>query len=407
MEQKEVKKFAELVLKFGVNLQKGQCVEIACPVQKYEVAEVFIETAYEMGAALARVRWSDEKVDAITYLKGDEEKLVAVPKWFVLSKEELANKNFCYVAIAAEDPNAFKGVPTDKLARIGIARSKALKKFSDVVMANGIRWCVVSVPTKNWAETVFKGQPDAEEKLWTEIKKTMRLDCDNPENAWNEHIETLNRRARFLTEQNFEYIRFNNSLGTNLKVGLADNHIWISALEKAKDGVDFIANMPTEEIFTAPHRLKVEGTLVSALPLVMNGNIIDKFTLAFKKGKIVKYKAEVGENVLSELINTDSGTLRLGEIALIGKNSPIAKSGILFYNTLFDENASCHLAIGKGYPTTVKNGDTLTKTQLKNAGVNDSIEHVDFMIGTPDLTVTGIKHSGEEVPLFNDGDWII
>lgn len=407
MDKLELKKFASLILKFGVNLQKGQCVEIACPVQKYEVAEIFVKTAYEMGAKYARVRWGDESVDAVTYQNADEKMLTDIPKWFVLSKEELVEKNFCYVAIAADDPNAFKDVASDKLSRIATARSKALKRFSDVVMANGIRWCVVSVPTLEWADAVFPNSENAEEKLWEEIKKTMRLDAPSPEKAWEEHVNTLIARAEFLNEQNFEYLHFKNGVGTDLKVGLADNHIWISALEKAKDGIEFIANMPTEEVFTSPHRLKTDGTLVSALPLSVNGNIVDEFTITFKKGKIVNYTAKRGYDILKELINTDKGTFRLGEVALIGKSSPIAKSGVLFYNTLFDENASCHLAIGKAYPTTVKNGDTLSKDELKKLGLNDSIEHVDFMIGTPDLTVTGIRPTGEEIPVFIDGDWVI
>ena len=407
MKKDVIKQFATLVLKYGVALQKGQNIEIACPVEKHEIARIFISTAYEMGAKFARVRWSDEVVDATSYELADEEMLTAVPRWFIMSKNELVEKDFCYVAIAAEDPYAFNRVPSDRLAKISKARSKALKAFSDVVMSNGIRWCVVSVPTKNWAQTVFKNCNDAEERLFNEIIKTMRLDTPNPDAEWEKHISSLTEHAEYLTTQNFEYLRFQNALGTDLKVGLCDEHVWLSAQEKAKDGVNFIANMPTEEVFTAPHRLKVDGTLYSAMPLVYNGQIIDGFSITFKKGKIVDFSATTGYTVLKELIETDEGTLRLGEVALIGKNSPIAKSGILFYNTLFDENASCHLAIGKAYPTTVKGGESLTTAELKKLGANDSVEHVDFMIGTPDLSVVGIKKTGEKVQIFKDGDWVI
>lgn len=407
MDEKILKPFAELVLKFGVNLQKGQRVEISCPVEKYDVARVFISTAYEMGAKYARVRWNDEKVDANTYLNADEEELVNLPKWLVMSKNELVDKNFCYVAIAAEDPYAFSAVPAQKLAKICKARSKALKAFSDVVMANGIRWCVASVPTYEWAKTVFPNEENPEQKLFEEIAKTMRLDCANPAIEWENHIKNLVRHAEFLTAQDFEYLHFSNALGTDLKVGLADNHVWLSALEKAKDEIDFIANMPTEEVFTAPHRLKVDGTVYSAMPLVYNGQVIDGFSINFRKGKIVGFAAKKGYSTLKELIETDAGTFRLGEVALIGKNSPIAKSGILFYNTLFDENASCHLAIGKAYPTTIENGDKLSAKELKALGANDSVEHVDFMIGTPDLEVYGIKKNGEKVQIFSNGDWTV
>ena len=281
MDSKSIKQFAKLILKFGVNLQNGQCFELSCPVTEYKVARIFIDTAYEMGAKYARVRWNDEKVDASTYLNADEKELTNVPKWLILSKNELVEKNFCYVAIAAEDPYAFKGVPEDKIARIAKARSKALKKFSDTVMANGIRWCVVSVPTLQWAKSVFPNSKKPEKDLWQEIFKTMRLDCDNPEQQWQEHVDKLIRHANQLNDFNFDYLHFANSLGTDLKIGLADNHVWLSALEKAKDGVNFIANMPTEEVFTAPHRLKADGKLYSAMPLVYNGNIIDKFSLTF------------------------------------------------------------------------------------------------------------------------------
>ena len=205
----------------------------------------------------------------------------------------------------------------------------------------------------------------------------------------------------------FDHLLFKNQKGTDLKVGLADDHIWLSAKEKAKDGVNFIANMPTEEIFTAPHAYKVDGVLKSAMPLCENGQVIDEFSITFKDGKITDFSAEKGYDALKNIIDTDDGTKRLGEVALIGKNSPIAKSGILFYNTLFDENASCHLAIGNAYPTCIANGETLTEEELKEKGANDSIEHVDFMIGTSDLSVIGVDKDGNETQIFIDGEWCI
>ena len=399
--------FSKLALKIGVNLQRGQGLEIVCPVEKHQVAEAMCEQAYKLGASIVRIRWNDQKIDRLSYVHADMQALTEVPKWFVDSKNYLTEKGFCYVAISADDPDAFIDAPADKIAATARARGRAIKKFSDAVMSNGIRWCVVSVPTLNWAKKVFPNSSDPEKDLSLAIEKCMRLDAPDPIKAWEEHVEKLETRARFLNEKNFEYIRFKNALGTDLKVGLATDHNWICAKEKAKDGVYFVANLPTEEIFTAPHANKVDGTLVSALPLCENGRVIDGFSITFKKGKITKYSAKIGLDVLSELINTDSGTKRLGEIALIGKGSPIAQSDVLFYNTLFDENASCHLAIGKGYSSTIKNGDKLTKKELKERGLNDSIEHIDFMIGTPDLSVVGIGYDGKETTLFEDGEWII
>ena len=410
MDKQTLINFSRLALKIGVNLQKGQRLEIACPIEKYEVAHVISKEAYKMGASYVRIRWEDEEMEKLTYLNCSNEILSEVPKWLILNRNELIEKDYCYIAISAENPLAFKDVPAEKPAISIKAKGKALKKYSDAVMSNAIRWCVVSVPTKEWAMQVFPkcNLPEtAEQKLSDEIIKSMRLDCYNPISEWDKHIETLNKRAEFLNNYNFEYVEFKNSLGTDLKVGLCQNHVWLSAMEKSKDGLNFVANLPTEEVFTAPHRLKVDGKVYSSLPLNYNGQLVEDFYLEFKKGKIVNYSAKKGFDTLKQIINTDSGTFRIGEVALIGKNSPIAKSNILFYNTLFDENASCHLALGKAYPTTIRNGSELTKKELISLGANDSIDHIDFMIGTPDLIVNGITLDKKIVPIFRDGEWVI
>lgn len=407
MEGKILEKFAETVLSVGVNLQENQGLEIICPVEKSDVAIALTNTAYKMKAKIVRVRWECENIDRLTYLNAPTEVLTDIPKWFIDSKNYLTEKGFCYVAISAEDPSAFTAVPPEKLAAAAKARAKALKKFSDTVMSNGIRWCVVSVPTKKWAEKVFPDSSNPETDLARLIEKTMRLNAKNSVEEWNKHIETLNARAKFLNDNDFEFLHFSNTKGTDFTVGLCESHTWISAQEKAKDGIPFVANMPTEEVFTAPHRLKAEGVVKSALPLCYEGQIIDGFSLTFKKGKVVNFSAEKGYDALKHLIETDKGTRRLGEVALIGKNSPIAKSKVLFYNTLFDENASCHIALGKGYPTTIKNSENLSEKELSAKGLNESIEHVDFMIGTKDLEVNGIKKDGTRVALFRDGDWVI
>ena len=399
--------YANLIIKVGVNLQKGQGLEISCPTQNRDFALALTKAGYTAGASIVKVRWQDQEIDKLSYTYAKTEDLCNIPKWLIDSKNFLVEKNFCYVAVSADDPEAFKNIPAEKLFAVSKAKAKALKKFSDNMMANAIRWCVVSVPTKAWAKKVFPFKKDAVKLLSEQIENAMRLNEQNPTLAWEKHIDVLNARAKFLNDANFEYLHFTSSNGTDLKVGLADNHIWTSALEKAKDGIYFMANMPTEEIFTAPHREKVFGTLKSAMPLCSNGQIIDDFCITFKDGKIINYSAKKGYEALKGLINTDSGTKRLGEVALIGKNSPIAKSKVLFYNTLFDENASCHLAIGKAYPTTIKNGDKLSIKELEKLGANDSNEHEDFMIGTPDLSVVGIKKDNTKITLFDNGEWVI
>ena len=399
--------YARLVLEIGVNLQRGQGLEISCPAERREIAHALAEQAYALGAKIVRVRWNDEVLDNINYTYADKDALCRIPKWFTDSKNELVRENFCYVAIAAENPMAFKNIPADKLAAVAKARSRALKYYTDKVMGNAIRWCVVSVPTLEWAKTVFPNDENCEAKLLDAIARTMRLDCPDPVGEWHKHIAALERRANFLNKERFEYLHFKNSVGTDLKVGLAEGHVWLSAKERAKDGVCFVANIPTEEVFTAPHRMKVEGTVKSALPLAENGHIIDNFSLTFRNGKVTDFSAETGYDHLKHLIERDKGAARLGEVALIDKNSPVARSGILYYNTLFDENASCHLALGKAYPTTIALGADATKKELAASGANDSAEHVDFMIGTPDISVCGIKKNGESIALMSDGEWII
>ena len=399
--------YAELVLKIGVNLQKEQGLYLACPIEKKEVAYAFSKVAYSLGASIVKIRWDDEVTEKLDYEHANLSALAEVPKWFVDSKNYLVEKGFCYVAIASENPTLLKDISPDRISTVMRARSKALKKYSDAVMKNKIRWCVVSVPTLEWAKQVFPNEVEPEKLLEDAIIKCMKLDEPNPVKAWEEHIATLEKRAKFLNEKNFEYLRFKSSNGTDLTVGLAENHVWLSAKEKAIDGINFVANMPTEEVFTAPHKFKVNGIVKSSLPLAENGKLVEDFSITFKNGKIVDFDAEKGYKTLKNIIETDNGTKHIGEVALIGKSSPIAKLNTLFFNTLFDENASCHLAIGKAYPTCIKNGENLTKKELESLGVNDSVEHVDFMIGTKDLQVYGIEKNGKETAVFIDGDWVV
>lgn len=407
MDEKTLKKFARLVLSIGVNLQKNQGLEVICPVEKSEVAVAFTEEAYKLNAKIVNIRWYSERTDRLNYIYADKKALCDIPKWYIDSKNYLVEKGFCYVAISAEDPSAFQDVPADKIASVTKARGKLLKNYFEKVMANEIRWCVASVPSEPWAKKVFPNSLDPQKDLSRAIEKSMRLNAKDPVKEWQDHVENLRKKAKFMNDNDFEYLYFKNSLGTDFKVGLCEDAIWTAAEETAKDGVKFVANMPTEEVFTAPHRLKAEGVVKSAMPLSYEGQLIENFSLTFKKGKVVDFSAEKGYDALKSLIETDEGTHRLGEVALIGKNSPIAKSGILFYNTLFDENASCHIALGNGYPTTVKNGADLSVKERKAKGLNDSIDHVDFMIGTKDLSVTGIKRDGSLVAIFKDGEWAI
>ena len=408
--QKQMENFAELAVTIGANMQKGQEVVIRCDVQCKDFAHLIAEKAYQLGAKRLHIQWRDEVMKRLDMQNADVASLIETPDVPLKAYNKYFIKNkVCLIAISADDPDVLKGCDPDKVAAAELARLKADKDRRKATMSNYLRWTLVSIPTKAWACKVFPNlEPNvAIDKMWDAIGHIMRLDTENPTEAWRRHVATLHKRANFLNKHNFEYIHLTNGSGTDLTVGLATDHQWIAAEEEGQDGVPFTANMPTEEIFTAPHNRKINGTVVNALPLVNNGTVIDNFRITFKDGKVVDFHAEVGHEALAGILAADQGVLSLGEIALIGKNSPIAESGILFYNTLFDENASCHLAFGQSYPTTVKDGNSLTAKQLAERGMNQSLQHVDFMVGTKDMNVDGIGYDGKVVPLFRDGEWVI
>ncbi|MCM1289491.1 MAG: aminopeptidase [Corallococcus sp.] len=409
LNNKQMENFAELAVKVGVNMQRNQEVVIRCDVKCAHFAHLIAQKAYDFGAKHVIMEWGDEELSRINMLNASQDALCDIPRYQIAQWDHYIENKCCLISISAGNPNVYTGCDAEKLAAYQVAFSKARNKFRNATMSNFLRWTIVSVPTPEWASKVFPNDPVevAVDKMWNAIGHIMRLDTPDPTAAWKKHIETLHRRANFLNEHNFEYIRLRNGRGTDLTVGLAKDHLWLAAEEEGQDGIPFTANMPTEEIFTAPHNKKIDGKVVNALPLVFNGSVIDDFEITFEKGKVVNYKADMGFDVLKGLLESDEGVLSLGEIALIGKNSPIAESGILFFNTLFDENASCHLAFGASYPTTVKGGNDLTDAQKAEHGMNQSLQHVDFMIGTKDLDVDGIAFDGKTTPLFRNGEWVI
>ncbi len=407
--QQQMENFAELAVRVGANLQEGQEVVIRCDVQCADFAHLIAQKAYQFGAKLVHMQWRDEVLGRINMIGASKETLSTVPEYQAAFNKYCIEHKVCLVSISAGNPNIMKGCDPDKMQASNLANMQANKDFRAATMSNYLRWTIVSIPTLAWAQQVFpKEQPQAAvDKMWDAIGHIMRLDTPNPTEAWRKHIDTLHRRARFLNEHNFEYIHLKNAHGTDLTVGLATDHVWLAAEEMGQDGIPFTANMPTEEIFTAPHNRKINGTVVNALPLVNNGNVIDDFKITFCNGRVTDYTAKVGYEALKNILTTDDGVLSLGEIALIGKHSPIAESEILFFNTLFDENASCHLAFGASYPTTVKGGNDMSEKQLAQHGMNQSLQHVDFMVGTKDIDIDGIGYDGSVVPLFRNGEWVI
>ncbi|MDP4146850.1 MAG: aminopeptidase [Bacillota bacterium] len=402
-----LKKYAQLLVKTGVNIQKNQTLVISSPIECASFARIISELAYKEGAREVVMNWRDELSAKIKYLHAPEEIFEEFPEWQKDFYLYYVRKGAAFMSIAASDPELMKDVDPERLRKSNKASSTALKEYSESIMSNKNSWCVASIPTRAWAKKVFPNatEDEAVEELWKSILKSVRADTEDPVTAWNEHKSYLKKSMDFLNSNNFKFLQYKNSLGTDLKVELPNNHLWLGGSEYTPEGVEFIANMPTEEVFTLPKKTGVNGTVVSSKPLNHNGNLIENFSFTFKEGKIVDFTAEKGYESLKNLVETDDGSHYLGEVALVPYDSPISNSNILFYNTLFDENASCHLAIGRAYPVCIKNGENMNDEELGKAEVNDSLTHVDFMIGTKDLEITGITADGKEIPVFKNGNF--
>jgi aminopeptidase len=403
-----LKKYAELVVKTGINLQEKQQLLINSPIECAGFARMIAEKAYEAGAINVIVDYNDENLALVKYNNASMETFEKEPKYLALAREQLLKEKTAFISISASDPELLSGVDSNKISTLAKTNSKALRNFSSALMSNEVQWCVVSIPTKAWAKKIFPSVSELEavEKLWNSIFSIVRVDKEDPVAAWNDHLAKLKTRSGYLNEKNFKYLYY-KSEGTDLVVELPEGHIWISGEEDTKGGIKFVANMPTEEVFTLPKRDGVNGYVTSKKPLNYGGNLIDNFKLTFKDGKIVDFTAENGEEILKGLLDTDEGARYLGEVALVGHNSPISNSGLIFYNTLFDENASCHFAFGEAYPSCLKGSENMSKEELLEKGVNDSLTHVDFMVGSEELEIIGETAAGEKVQVFKNGDWVI
>ena len=408
MNKKDLEKYAKLLVEIGVNLQKGEMLVVSAPVSTAELVRAIVKHAYKCGASNVNVLWSDDEITRLGYKYRTKKSLAEVPDWLVMQREHFIDKKVCYIGISSSDPEALKGIKPEKLAISRRASGKALKKFHDYTSSNKIRWALGAYPNRAWAKKMFPELPSnvGEKKLWEYIKTSVRLDTEDPVLAWREHQDRISKRCKILNDSKIEKFIYKNSLGTNLEVGMPDGYIFCGGAEAgALDGVMFTANLPTEEVFSCPHRSKVNGKVYSSMPLCANGSIIKDFWFEFKDGRIVDYGAKEGYDNLKNIVETDDGSHYLGEIALVGYNSPIRNLETLFYRTLFDENASCHFAIGACYPTCVEGGGDLTSEELLQKGLNDSLEHVDFMIGTKDLSIIAKTKNGEDLVVFSDGDW--
>lgn len=406
MDKALLEKYARLVIGVGVNLQDDQLLVINSPLECREFALELSKAGWEAGAHDVIISWSDEEFAHLRFAKGRKSLFTEFPEWRVRFYQDYAEQGAAFVSVAARNPEIFKDIEPERLTLAARASGAALLEYRARLMNNQNTWCVVSVPTAGWAEKVFPGVQDAEEKLWQEIFRAVRIDDQtDPVKAWQEHVIFLKKASDFMNGHRFKRLRYRNGLGTDLVIELPDGHIWAGGAEKSATGVTFVANMPTEEIYTLPAREGVNGVVYAAKPLIYNGNRIENFWLRFEKGRVAEYHAATGQDTLKELLATDEGARYLGEVALVPYDSPISRSGILFYNTLFDENAACHLALGKAYPTCIDGGEEMDSVTLLQRGVNDSLVHEDFMIGTRDLDIVGIKADGIEVQVFKEGNF--
>ena len=319
-----------------------------------------------------------------------------------------ARQGACFISIAASDPDGLKGIPVEKIGTSQKARTSALKEYYDNSMSNKCRWCVLSVPTLSWAKKVFPNASDDEamESLWDVIFKTVRVDTENPVKAWEKHNAYLEEKIKFMNDNNFKSVHLKSANGTDLNIELPEGHIWAGGSEGDVNGIAFNANMPTEEVFTLPKKTGVNGVVYSSKPLSYGGNLIDNFSITFKDGKVVDFTAETGYDVLKQMLDSDEGAKYLGEVAFVPYDSPISNSKLIFFNTLFDENAACHLAFGRAYESCIKDADKYSEEELEKIGVNNSVIHVDFMIGTKDLEITGVNKNGETIQIFTNGNWV-
>lgn len=404
--EKQLKKYAELLVKVGLNVQEKEPVYIQASIDASEFVHLVVEEAYKIGAEDVKVSYKDDRIAQLKYQYEPESFFENVKQYDIDEKMDYLDRKAAFLSIVSSSPDSLKDADPNKIRKAMAANGKAFKDYMVAVQSDRMSWCVASYPSVGWAKMMFPELSDDEavNKLLETILKTVRVDQEDPVKAWEEHDHLLHEKADYLNNKKYKALHY-KSEGTDLTIELPNGQYWSGASSVNSKGNSFVANMPTEEVFTAPHKNGVNGTVSNTLPLSYSGNIIDDFTLTFKDGEVVDYKAGVGEEILKSILETDEGSKRLGEVALVPVDSPISNMNTLFYNTLFDENASCHIALGSAYAFCIEGGKDMTAEQLAENGLNDSTTHVDFMIGSKDLSIDGILENGEKEPVFRDGNW--
>ncbi|HXD73702.1 MAG TPA: aminopeptidase [Vicinamibacterales bacterium] len=406
-------RYAELAVKVGLNLRAGQRLLIIGPIASGGVSleaaplvRQIAAAAYAAGASLVETIWGDEAIQMTRFRRAPRDSFGEFSNWLGKALHDHAEAGQAIISVYANDPDQLKDEPPELVSAVQQAASKAARPFRELISRNQTNWTVVAAAGTGWAARVFPGVPPAEQtaRLWDAIGKLVRLDRPDPVAAWEEHLAALARRRDFLNGKRYGALRYKGP-GTDFTLGLADHHVWVAGRSESRSGITFAPNLPTEEVFSMPHKDRVDGVVRSSKPLSYGGTVIENFTLTFEKGRVIKVTADRGQEVLQRLVDTDAGAARLGEVALVPHSSPVSQSGLLFYNTLFDENAASHVALGSAYKFTMGGGETMSEDAFEKAGGNRSGVHVDFMIGSGELDIDGVMADGSTEPLMRRGEW--
>ena len=407
MEISRLNEYARLIVKKGLNLDKGQDVILSANLEQLDFVRTVVKECYIAGAGRVVLNWMDMELDKMAQDFQSEENLSVLMPWESARWQWMTEKFPARLWLDSDDPDGMDGVDQEKYARTLSSRLKLIKPFRDKI-ENKHQWCIAAVPGVKWAKKVFPdlAENDAVEKLWEAILQGARANGDAIAN-WNEHNERIHKLSSKLNDLHLSALEYKSANGTDFRVGLIEDGIFAGGSERDLSNREFNPNIPSEEIFTSPKKGEAEGWVVSTKPLSYQGTMIENFAIRFENGKAVEVRAEKGLTALEKMISMDEGAPYLGECALIAEDSPINNCGILFYNTLFDENASCHLALGRGFDICLKDFDKYTQDEIHAKGINESTIHVDFMIGAPDMSIDGISADGSKIPIFRNGNWVI
>ena len=408
LSKKLLREYARLIARTGANVQPGQVVQLTIAVDQHEFADLLIEECYLAGAKKVNVDWFSDMQSRLNFQYADRETLARVLPWEEEKARQMTEDLPCRIFIASQDPDALAGISPEKLSAVGQGRARVLKPYRNAIDGKH-QWTIAAYPSEKWAKKCFPEETteDAVAKLWEAVLTTVRIDGEHdPVAAWQAHTAFISEKAAWLNAQHFRSLRYRSANGTDFRVDLIPDASWEGAAAvNVKNGASYIPNMPTEEIFTSPLAGHCEGTLVATKPLSWNSQLIENFSIRFENGRAVSCRAEKGQELLEKMIHMDECAAMLGEVALVPKESPVNRCGFLFYETLFDENACCHVALGAGFKEVLPDGDSLTTDEAKERGINDSIIHVDFMVGSDDLSIDGVRADGSSAPVFRNGTW--